>query len=250
MTTGNSSPFALWTVIRRTPPLPSSRTGASADAAVSAASLKASTKPLNEMPPSSSVLPRELRHVQNVRERLLSRAPKHETDVSPRRLEQIAERVGNRTIVPPPMQPLEKQKGLSNRLEMRALFVGGGRLVQLRNAERMKSAMTFVPVEQILVSDREQRAAQRREHRQLVVRPLDRRQRGADGLDLLALVEALPADEDMRNPAGIQRVHVRPRDVVSERDEAPEQHADVAGSHSPAASRDQPLDERPNRIWQ
>ena len=53
-TTGNSSPLALCTVIRRTPSLPSSTTGASGASLRSAASRSASTKPRNEMPPSAS----------------------------------------------------------------------------------------------------------------------------------------------------------------------------------------------------
>ena len=63
-------------------------------------------------------------------------------------------------------------------------------------------------VEQLLVADREQRAAQRREHRQLVVGPLDRRQRRAQRLDLLALVEALAADEQVRHAARLERLDV------------------------------------------
>ena len=65
------------------------------------------------------------------------------------------------------------------------------------------------PLEQLLVADREERAAQRREHRQLVVRPLDRGERGADGLDLFALVERLAADEHVRDAARLERLDVR-----------------------------------------
>ena len=54
MTTGNSSPFALCTVISRTPSLPSSRIGASAAWPPSACSRSSSTKPRNDMPPSTS----------------------------------------------------------------------------------------------------------------------------------------------------------------------------------------------------
>ena len=54
ITTGNSSPFALCTVISRTPSLPSSRIGASAAWPPSACSRSSSTKPRNDMPPFAS----------------------------------------------------------------------------------------------------------------------------------------------------------------------------------------------------
>ena len=60
--------------------------------------------------------------------------------------------------------------------------------------------------EEVLVVDREQRALERREHRQLVVRPLDGRERRADRLDLLAPVKRLAADEQMRNAARLDGV--------------------------------------------
>ncbi len=53
MTTGNSSPFALCTVISRTPSLLSSRIGASA-LSLAAAVRSSSMKPRNEMPPLAS----------------------------------------------------------------------------------------------------------------------------------------------------------------------------------------------------
>ena len=49
-TTGNSSPLALWTVIRRTPSLPSSTIGASVASPRSAASRSVSTNPRNDKP--------------------------------------------------------------------------------------------------------------------------------------------------------------------------------------------------------
>ena len=82
-------------------------------------------------------------------------------------------------------------------------------------------------LEQRLVVDREERAAQRREHRQLVVGPLDRRERRAHRLDLLAIVERLAADEQVRHAARLERLDVRPRHVVAEVEEAAEQEADV-----------------------
>jgi hypothetical protein len=49
--------------------------------------------------------------------------------------------------------------------------------------------MRVLEREQILVVKREQRAAQRRVHRELVIRPLDRAQRVARRFDLLAFVK-------------------------------------------------------------
>ena len=85
MTTGNSSPFALWTVIIRTPSLPSSRIGASAATAFAAATRSSSTKPRNEMPAASLELPRQFRDVQHVGERLLAARAQREADVRARR---------------------------------------------------------------------------------------------------------------------------------------------------------------------
>ena len=83
--------------------------------------------------------------------------------------------------------------------------------------------------EQLLIPDREQCSPQRRKHRQLIVRPLDRRERGAQRFDFAAIVKRPAADEQMRDAARFERPHVRPRHVVSEADEAAEQQADVPG---------------------
>ena len=77
-----------------------------------------------------------------------------------------------------------------------------------------RRAEAMHPLEQRLVADREQRPAQRREHRQLVVRPLDRGERGADRLDLLAIVKRAAADQHVRDAARLERLDVRPRHVV------------------------------------
>ena len=83
------------------------------------------------------------------------------------------------------------------------------------------------PLEQLLVANREERASQRREHRQLVVRPLDRGQRGADGFDFLALVKRSAADEHVRDAARLERLDVGARDVGLPAHETAEQKADV-----------------------
>ena len=91
----------------------------------------------------------------------------------------------------------------------------------------MESAGDAVVLEQLFVADREQRAAQRREHRQLIVRPLDRHQRGPQRLDLVAIVKRLAADEQVLHAARLERFDVGARDVLAEAHEAAEQDADV-----------------------
>src|SRR5436189_153060 len=116
ITTGNSSPFALWTVISRTPSLPSSRIGASA--------------------------------------------------ASPLAAELLRNPVRMKRQRPEPMPVLEQQ----------------------------------------LVVDREQRAFERREDRELVVGPLDRGERRANGFDFFAAVKRLAADEQVRHAARFERI--------------------------------------------
>ena len=68
-----------------------------------------------------------------------------------------------------------------------------------------------VPVlEQRLLADREERAPQRGIHVQRIVGPLDGRKRRAERLDLLAIVEGASADEQVRDVARLERIHVRP----------------------------------------
>ena len=57
--------------------------------------------------------------------------------------------------------------------------------------ERMQAAAELAEavLQQRFVADREQRATERRKHGQLIVRPLDRRQRRAHRLDFLAAVK-------------------------------------------------------------
>src|SRR4030095_10204819 len=99
---------------------------------------------------------------------------------------------------------------------------------RLRNAERMKAPGQMVKVEQLLVADREERSAQRRKHRTLIVPPFDCRERRANGFDLLAVVERLATDEQLANAARFERLDVLPRDVFAVADKPAEQEADMA----------------------
>ena len=65
--------------------------------------------------------------------------------------------------------------------------------------------------EQRVVGEREERAAQRRVDRELVVGPLDRGERVAHRLHLLALVKRSAADEHVRDAPRLERAHVGAR---------------------------------------
>ena len=167
------------------------------------------------------VLPRELDDLQHVREHALAGRTHDERHVRARVLEQPAERLGRRTMIPPRVQRPQERERLADRLQALGQILG--------DVERMEPvARMRVPVlEQRLLPDREQRAPQRRIHVQRIVGPLDGRERRAQRLDLLAIVERPAADEQVRDVARLERVHVRPRDVVGELDEAAEEDADV-----------------------
>src|SRR5687767_6197460 len=101
-----------------------------------------------------------------------------------------------------------------------------------RHPERVKGFRVPVPVlEQLLVANRKQRATQRREDRQLVIWPFDRRKRRAQRFDLLAPVKRAAADQQMVDAARFERVDVSARDVGTETDEAPEQQTHMSRPH-------------------
>ena len=181
------------------------------------------------------VLARQLRDVQYVGERLLAGRAKNEADVRPRLGEQPADRVGDRPVVARLVQPLQQAQGVGDWRQLRRRLGGQREILsriaaQLsRNPERMERAEAMPELQQRLVVDREQRALQCREHRQFVVRPLDRRERCATGLDLLAPVKRLAADQQVRDAARFDRVDVGAGHVLAEADEAAEQYRDVAG---------------------
>ena len=114
MTTGNSSPLALCTVISRTPSLPSSRIGASA-ASVAAAVAQFVDEAAERDAAARLVLPRELGDVQHVGERLLAGRPQDEPDVRARLGEQPADRVGHRPVVAAAVQLLQQPQRLGDR---------------------------------------------------------------------------------------------------------------------------------------
>jgi hypothetical protein len=92
----------------------------------------------------------------------------------------------------------------------------------------MKTADAMAIFQQLFIADRKQRSAQRRKHRQLVFRPLDGSQCGAQRLDLCAIVKGAAANQQMGNPARFESIDVRPRHVLLVADEPAEQQADMA----------------------
>src|SRR5262249_38691124 len=93
-------------------------------------------------------------------------------------------------------------------------------------------AVSELPLEQVLVADGEQRRAKRRKHRHLIVGPLDRRERRANGLNLFTIVKRLAANEHVADTSCLERLHVRLRDVFAETEKPPEQKAHMLGLKS------------------
>ena len=153
------------------------------------------------------------------------------------------------------MQRPQEREGFDDRLQVRRDFFAGQPI-------GMKPPEVLPVVDQFLVADREERALERRVHRQLVVGPLHRRQRGTQAFHLLAQMERPAADQQMRNPARLERLDVRARDVVAKRRKPAEEQAHVARGdrhrlagpltlgHLPAALFQQPRNEGADGIGQ
>ena len=166
------------------------------------------------------------------------------------------------------MQLLQHAKRIGNGQQRRhrraaQCELGAGVATQLaRDAVGMKRAESLPEIQQLLVVDGEERSFQRGEHRQLIVGPFDGGERGADGFDFFPPVKRLAADQQVWNPAGLDRLEIRPRHVAIEADEAPEQYGDVLRldrdgalvpirqplADRPAAAVQEPVDERADGI--
>src|SRR5437867_3050099 len=96
-------------------------------------------------------------------------------------------------------------------------------------------------LEQLLIRNSEERSMQRRVDRQLIVRPLDRRERGADRLDFFAAVKRLATDEELCDSARLEGLHILSCDVDSHFFETSEQDADVLRLNPPATAVQKPL---------
>src|SRR5262245_39626034 len=111
--------------------------------------------------------------------------------------------------------------------------------------------------EKSFVTERKERAAQRSENLQLVIRPFD----GGDGITkgdyLLAIMEGAPTHKDVRDAACFQSAHIWPGDVRAEIAKAAEENCNVAWPDRyglaplldhPATLLDQPVGERPGNV--
>ena len=128
------------------------------------------------------------------------------------------------------MQLREERQRVAHGFEMERQRLG--------DAEGVKAPRELVVLEQFLVADRKQRSAQQRKYRQLIVGPFNRHQRGAQRLDLLAVMERPAADEQVTNAARFERVDVRTRHVGAIAEEATEKQADVARLNRDARRRE------------
>src|SRR5581483_11258740 len=132
---------------------------------------------------------REVDRAKAVRERLLSRGPDRDPGVRAHGVQQAADRVRDRAVVAPGVEPAEHVERAGDRALGRA---ERSELVVAETPERVEPLHAIAEREQRVVPEREQRPAQRREDAELVVGPLDRGERVPDREDLLALVERAP----------------------------------------------------------
>ena len=159
---------------------------------------------------------------KDVRERLLSGRPDRDPGVRARRLEELRHGVGDGTPVPPPVESAEDGEPLD---DLAREIVQRGRF---DDPERVRRSVRVPKGEERVVTECEERPPQRREHAELVVGPLDRRERVAKPEHLLARMKRFSADEDVRESARLEGADVGPGDVLSEVCEPPKEQADVA----------------------
>ena len=175
-----------------------------------------------------------------------------------RRVYQPSNRVSDWTIVTTRMEHTQGLERFGDRREMRRNILG--HVIGVKCVPLGHLAHAGVVLEQILVAKREQRTTQGREHGQLIFRPLDRRKRRPEGVDLLAFVKRLAPNQQVRHATRFEGVNVTARDVVLKGDKASEQQAHVAGAdrarrfagsgHLPAAVVNQPAHELARRFGQ
>ena len=204
---------------------------------------------------------RHLADLQHVGEHLLAGPLHHERCVRPGLLQKLPDSPRDGNIVAAAMQPAQQLQGVGDRQE--SFDVGNVTRRHRRGDAEGVEATEAVPVcEERFVVDGEQRSAQGREDGELVIGPLDGGQRGAQRPHLFALVKRPAADQQVPNPARLERVDVGPRHVGAPTVETPEEQGDVPcidryalllgtlrsrarslPGHGPAALAHQPVDE-------
>ncbi len=196
---------------------------------------------------------REIHQAGDVGKRLLAGGPDREAGVRTCGREQTRDGVGDRTTVARAVQIAQHRERLADLGER-------GRQVGRQATERVQGREAGTKGEQRRVAEREQRPAQRGEDGEIVLGSLDGRERVADRLDLLALVERAAADQHVWEVACFEGADVVARHVATEGPETPEEETDVARverhpgarltafADGPAAVTHQPLDERRHRV--
>ena len=111
--------------------------------------------------------------------------------------------------------------------------------------------------EESLVANREKWASKRREHLQLIVRPLDCREGVSKRDDFLAVMKGAPTDKDVRKASRLKRADIGSRDVSTKIAEPAEENRDVTRPNGdraavlfdrPATLIDQPSNESSDRL--
>ena len=142
MTTGNSSPLALCTVISRTPSLLSSRIGASA-LSDSAAARSSSMNPRNEMPPPASYCRASSATCSTLASACSPAGRRMKPTWARVSASSRADRVGHGPVVAGAVQLLQQPQRVGDRQQMRRRLAGERKLVAgvaaelLRNPERV-----------------------------------------------------------------------------------------------------------------
>src|SRR6187549_2017545 len=105
-----------------------------------------------------------------------------------------------------------------NRSEILGYFFG--------NPKWMETAKLMTILQQLLIADREEGSAQGRKDRQLIFRPFDGGEGGAQGFDLGTIMKGATADKQMRNAA---RLEVWAGHIFLVADETAKQQANMPG---------------------
>ena len=209
--------------------------------------------PRKEIPPATLVGARQLGQVEYIRQRLFTGRPENKTGMGSRAFQQQADGLGHRTVIALAVQRRQRRKGAADRRQV-------GR-EGFRNPKGMEPLELVAILQQLFIPDGKERPVQGRKHRQFVIGPLDRQERGAHGLDLFPGVKRSSAHQQVRDPARLERLDVRPGDIPGEKTFEPaEQQTHVARrnghasgrllalGHRPPALLEQPGDERAHRI--
>src|SRR5712692_5449776 len=109
----------------------------------------------------------------------------------------------------------------------------------------MQPSLAFAEQQQRIIAQREQRAAQHGEYRELVVRPFDGLSGVAQRENLLASVERVASDEHVGDSTRLERPDIGARQVAAPGAHSLEQKTEVASLERNRPRRIVPLRDRP-----